>query len=86
MGSGESRCGAAGRPCAASPATIDSAQAKRSGTSPEEVRDASRRSIPAGRYGDPAEFGAVAAFLCSGPASYLTGEQIRCDGGYVDSY
>ena len=67
-------------------AAIDSAQAERSGTSPEEVRDASRRSIPAGRYGDPAEFGAVAAFLCSGPASYLTGEQIRCDGGYVDSY
>jgi len=34
-------------------AAIDSAQAERSGTSPEEVRDASRRSIPAGRYGDP---------------------------------
>ena len=67
-------------------AAIDSAQAERSGTSLEEVRDASRRSIPAGRYGDPAEFGAVAAFLCSGPAAYLTGEQIRCDGGYVDSY
>ena len=35
----------------------------------------------------PREFGAVAAFLCSGPASYLTGgEQVRCDGGYVASY
>lgn len=65
---------------------IDTARAEREGTSLEEARDASQRTIPAGRYGDPAEFGAVAAFLCSGPASYLTGEQVRCDGGYVASY
>jgi 3-oxoacyl-[acyl-carrier protein] reductase len=65
---------------------IDGGRAEREGMSLEEVRDESQRSIPVGRYGDPAEFGAVAAFLCSGPASYLTGEQIRCDGGYVDSY
>jgi 3-oxoacyl-[acyl-carrier protein] reductase len=65
---------------------IDGARAEREGMSPEEVRDESQRSIPVGRYGDPAEFGAVAAFLCSGPASYLTGEQVRCDGGYVASY
>jgi len=65
---------------------IDGGRAEREGMSLEEVRDESQRSIPAGRYGDPAEFGAVAAFLCSGPAAYLTGEQIRCDGGYVDSY
>jgi 3-oxoacyl-[acyl-carrier protein] reductase len=65
---------------------IDGGRAEREGMSLEEVRDESQRSIPVGRYGDPAEFGAVAAFLCSGPASYLTGEQIRCDGGYVASY
>ena len=33
----------------------------------------SQATIPAGRYGDPAEFGAAAAFLCSAPASYVTG-------------
>lgn len=65
---------------------IDGGRAEREGMSLEEVRDESQRSIPVGRYGDPAEFGAVAAFLCSGPASYLTGEQVRCDGGYVASY
>jgi 3-oxoacyl-[acyl-carrier protein] reductase len=65
---------------------IDGGRAEREGISLEEVRDESQRSIPVGRYGDPAEFGAVAAFLCSGPASYLTGEQVRCDGGYVASY
>jgi 3-oxoacyl-[acyl-carrier protein] reductase len=65
---------------------IDGGRAEREGLSLEEVRDESQRSIPVGRYGDPAEFGAVAAFLCSGPASYLTGEQVRCDGGYVASY
>jgi 3-oxoacyl-[acyl-carrier protein] reductase len=37
--------------------------------------------IPAGRLGTVEEFAAVAAFLCSGPASYVTGEAIRVDGG-----
>jgi 3-oxoacyl-[acyl-carrier protein] reductase len=39
--------------------------------------------IPAGRYGDAAEFGSVAAFLCSRQASYVTGTALRCDGGLV---
>ena len=37
--------------------------------------------VPAGRLGTVEEFAAVAAFLCSGPASYVTGEAIRVDGG-----
>ncbi|WP_156809134.1 SDR family oxidoreductase, partial [Arthrobacter sp. TB 23] len=41
---------------------------------------------PAGRYGAPEEFGAVVAFLASVPAAYVTGEQIRCDGGLVRGY
>jgi 3-oxoacyl-[acyl-carrier protein] reductase len=41
--------------------------------------------IPAGRYGDPAEFGSVAAFLRSRQASYVTGTALRCDGGLVRS-
>jgi 3-oxoacyl-[acyl-carrier protein] reductase len=38
-----------------------------------------------GRWGDPAEMGAVAAFLCSEPASFITGETIRVDSGYTHS-
>lgn len=64
-------------------AALDEAAAKSSGRTVEEAHAASVAQIPAGRYGDVAEFGAVAAFLCSAPASYVTGSQIRCDGGLV---
>src|SRR4051794_34206014 len=37
--------------------------------------------IPLRRYGDPAEFGRVAAFLLSPAASYVTGAMIPIDGG-----
>jgi 3-oxoacyl-[acyl-carrier protein] reductase len=37
--------------------------------------------IPAGRLGDPADFGAVVAFLCSEPAGFMTGAAIPVDGG-----
>lgn len=47
--------------------------------------DSARRrkegSIPLGRYGDPIEFGTVAAFALSAAASYLTGAMIPVDGG-----
>jgi 3-oxoacyl-[acyl-carrier protein] reductase len=42
-------------------------------------------AIPVGRYGDPREFGAVAAFLASPKASYVTGQMIRIDGGSTKS-
>jgi 3-oxoacyl-[acyl-carrier protein] reductase len=38
-------------------------------------------TIPAGRYGTPAEFGAVVAFLCSVHAGYITGQNLLIDGG-----
>ena len=62
---------------------LDEAASKRLGKSVEEVAAASRATIPAGRYGRVEEFGAVAAFLVSEPASYVTGSVIRCDGGAV---
>src|SRR5262249_4639405 len=37
--------------------------------------------IPAGTIGDPADFGRVAAFLCSEPARYVTGTATAVDGG-----
>ena len=64
---------------------LDQAAAKRRGTTPEAIQLESRKTIPARRYGDPAEFGAAAAFLCSAPASYITGVALRCDGGLIRS-
>jgi 3-oxoacyl-[acyl-carrier protein] reductase len=40
-------------------------------------------SIPVGRIGEPAEVGAVIAFLCGTQASYLTGQSLLVDGGLV---
>jgi 3-oxoacyl-[acyl-carrier protein] reductase len=41
--------------------------------------------IPAGRLGEPAEFAALATFLASGRASYITGQAIAVDGGLLQS-
>jgi 3-oxoacyl-[acyl-carrier protein] reductase len=47
----------------------------------EKAEAAAKEQVPAGRLGTVEELAAVAAFLCSGPASYVTGEAIRVDGG-----
>ena len=62
---------------------INEAAAAQSGISVADVEQSSTGEIPAGRYGEPDEFGAVAAFLCSARASYVTGAALRCDGGLV---
>ncbi|GHJ99364.1 SDR family oxidoreductase [Streptomyces sp. NPDC003753] len=62
---------------------VDEATARRTGQSLSEAEAASKAAIPAGRYGEPDEFGAVAAFLCSTRAAYITGTAVRCDGGLV---
>lgn len=38
--------------------------------------------IPAGRWGDPKEIGALAAYLCSDGAGFITGTDILIDGGW----
>jgi 3-oxoacyl-[acyl-carrier protein] reductase len=38
-------------------------------------------AIPAGRVGEPADFGAIVAFLCSNAANFVTGAAIPVDGG-----
>ncbi len=63
----------------------DEASATREGISADLVRQRSTGTIPMGRYGDPTEFGAFAAFVASVPAAYITGAMLRCDGGNIRS-
>ncbi|MBM3561167.1 MAG: SDR family oxidoreductase, partial [Alphaproteobacteria bacterium] len=57
------------------------AAAKASGTPFDAVRTARLATVPAGRFGDPAEFGAACAFLCSAHAGFITGQNLVLDGG-----
>jgi 3-oxoacyl-[acyl-carrier protein] reductase len=52
---------------------------------PDEIRAANSQTIPLRRYGEPAEFGRVAAFVLSPAASYLTGAVIPVDGGAISA-
>ncbi len=47
----------------------------------EEFRTKAQRDIPAKRFGQPKEFGAYAAFLCSAHVGYVTGQNLMLDGG-----
>ncbi len=57
------------------------ARAAKSGRTFEEERDATVATIPIGRAGDPAEFGAFVAFLASEKASFINGAALPIDGG-----
>lgn len=61
--------------------SIFKGRASRAGSSVDEIERDALKSIPAGRIGDPAEIAAVAAFLASPAASYLTGVNLPVDGG-----
>ena len=64
-----------------------SGAAKKTGKTLEDVMDARRKNIPAGRFGNPQEFGAICAFLCSRQAGYITGQNVLADGGaYPGTY
>ncbi len=55
--------------------------ADKAGKSLDVVSDARRQTIPARRFGQPDEFGAICAFLCSQQAGYINGQNILADGG-----
>lgn len=59
--------------------------AAREGLSEGEVRARWEAQIPMGRLGEPREFAALAAFLASERASYITGTSITVDGGWARS-
>ena len=52
-----------------------------SGQSKDDYMSDLHKTIPAGRLGDPKEFGDVVCFLCSERASYVTGSTVCVDGG-----
>lgn len=64
---------------------VDLAEAisKREGGSVQEAYAAWESEIPMGRVGEPHEFAALAAFLCSEKASYITGQSVAVDGGWI---
>jgi len=56
-------------------------RAERSGQTVDETNAAARARVPLRRFADPAEVGAVIAFLASPEASYVTGVNLPVDGG-----
>ena len=64
---------------------LDRATAEREGITPEEARAAREKTVPAGRYGSPEEFGQTCAFLCSQHAGFIVGQNIVLDGGAVNA-
>ena len=57
------------------------AAAKMQGKSVQEIQSARMKTVPAGRFGNPDEFGSACAYLCSVHASYITGMNFLIDGG-----
>lgn len=64
---------------------LDSVRAEATGQTLAAVRSTSETEIPMGRYGEPSEFAAAAAFLVSPAASYITGATLQVDGGSLRS-
>lgn len=58
---------------------------EKEGISSEEVRNRWESEIPMKRLGEPGEFAALAAFLVSEKASYITGTSVAVDGGWTKS-
>jgi len=61
--------------------TVVGGQAKSRGVSYEAALAERIATIPAGRIGDPEEFGAACAFLCGAQAGFITGQNLLLDGG-----
>ncbi len=59
-------------------------RAAQEGVSAEAFEQQFYASSPAGRMGDPDEFGATCAFLCSAMNGYMTGQNILLDGGVYE--
>ena len=61
--------------------SLFASQGKSRGVAPDVVAEERRKAIPAGRFGEPEEFGEACAYLCSAQAGYITGQNFLIDGG-----
>ncbi len=59
------------------------ATAGRTGASIEDIYAQWAQEAPMGRLAEPEELGAMAAFLCSEQAGYVTGQSVAVDGGWI---
>jgi 3-oxoacyl-[acyl-carrier protein] reductase len=59
------------------------ATAKKEGLTRKDIVARFEKEIPMRRLGEPEEFAALAAFLASDRASYITGQSIAVDGGWI---
>ena len=66
-------------------ASLDEVAAKAQGVSLDDARKNREATIPAGRYGTAAEFGATCAFMCSQHAGFMVGQNIILDGGAINA-
>ncbi|MCT8161146.1 SDR family oxidoreductase [Pseudoruegeria sp. SHC-113] len=64
---------------------LDNAVVQQQGISMEDAIAQRAATIPAGRYGTSAEFGAMCAFLCSQHAGFIVGQNVLLDGGAVNA-
>jgi len=62
---------------------LATATASRTGGAPADFYERLEREIPARRLGEPRELAALCAFLASERASYITGQSIAVDGGWI---
>jgi len=62
---------------------LAAATAKATGSTPDVMRAKWEAQIPMGRLGEPREFAALAAFLASDRASYITAQNVAVDGGWI---
>ena len=64
---------------------LDHGVAEAEGIPLAEARARREATIPARRYGDPADFGAACAFLCSQQSKFIVGQNLLIDGGAINA-